>query len=63
MDERKDRDLPLGLRPISLSGSAYRSPDDSGDDQVSSETVRPAHVIETLKELPSLLERLLEKNA
>jgi FMN phosphatase YigB (HAD superfamily) len=55
--------IDYGIRCVWLSSSAYRSPDDSGDDQVSSETVRPTHVIETLEELPSLLERLIEKTA
>ena len=43
-----------GIRTVWLSGTAYRSTDDSP----SAQGVRPTHTIHTLRQLPPLLERL-----
>jgi ribonucleotide monophosphatase NagD (HAD superfamily) len=43
-----------GIRTVWLSGSAYRS----SDENTVSPDVRPTHTIQTLPQLPSLLESL-----
>jgi len=52
--------IEYGIQFVWLSGSAYRSPDDLGDGKVFLGKVRPPYVIETLKELPPLVERFRE---
>jgi FMN phosphatase YigB (HAD superfamily) len=46
-----------GIRCVWLSGRAYRSRDDTPDDAPFARQVRATHVIESLEQLPKLLEQ------
>jgi FMN phosphatase YigB (HAD superfamily) len=48
-----------GIKCVWLSGQAYRSPDDIPNDELIGSRARPTHAIESLKQLPALLETLV----
>jgi HAD superfamily hydrolase (TIGR01662 family) len=45
-----------GIQCVWLSGSAYRSPDDFSINDIAASQFEPDHMIESLRELPALLE-------
>ena len=47
-----------GIECIWLSGAPYRSPDDDPDDAPAADKARPTHVVDSLEQLPALLDAL-----
>jgi ribonucleotide monophosphatase NagD (HAD superfamily) len=48
-----------GIKCVWLSGRAHRSPDDTPNDPIVLSQARPTHVIQSLDQLPALLEKLV----